>query len=315
SSVLFDAHEPGSSIKGATMLAGYQEGVIQPGEVIMDTTIDVKDSPDINSWTYLGAVNDYDALARSSNTYMATIAMRMGGVYNHKNGDSINLRSDTITRMRNYFGQFGLGTQTGIDYPFEALGIANDPDVPGKVLFNAFGQYDTFTTMQLAQYIATIANDGYRVRPHLLTEIREPTSSDDELGPVTKSINTEVMNRVQMDDNYIKRVQEGFRRAFQEPQGTAYNYFKDKDYNPAGKTGTAETEVYDDGKKYATENLALVGYAPFDEPEIAFAVIIPHLGSLSSGQSQRPINHNIGEGILDTYFDLKEERDKEDSGE
>src|SRR5699024_5997291 len=210
SSVLFDAHEPGSSIKGATMLAGYQEGVIQPGEVIMDTTIDVKDSPDINSWTYLGAVSDYDALARSSNTYMATIAMRMGGVYNHKNGDSINLRSDTITRMRNYFGQFGLGTQTGIDYPFEALGIANDPDVPGKVLFNAFGQYDTFTTMQLAQYIATIANDGYRVRPHFLTEIHEPTSSDDELGPVTKSINTEVMNRVQMDDKYIERVQEGF---------------------------------------------------------------------------------------------------------
>src|SRR5699024_132656 len=91
-SVLYDAHEPGSSIKGATMLAGYQEGVIQPGEVIQDKTIKVKGTPPINSWTYLGAVNDYEALARSSNTYMATIAMRMGGVYNHKNGDSLKLR-------------------------------------------------------------------------------------------------------------------------------------------------------------------------------------------------------------------------------
>jgi len=234
--------------------------------------------------------------------------MRMGGVYNHKNGDSLKLREDTITRMRNYFGQFGLGTQTGIDFPSEALGISNDPGTSGKILYNAFGQFDTYTPMQLAQYVATIANDGYRVRPHFLKEIHKPTPYDDKLGPVAKSINTEVLNRVQMDDKYIERVQEGFRRAFQMQGGTAYSYFKDKDYNPAGKTGTAETEKYIEGKKYITKNLALVGYAPFDEPEIAFAVIIPHMATIDD---QRTINHNIGAGILDTYFDLKEERDEE----
>src|SRR5699024_2316357 len=109
-------------------------------------------------------------------------------------------------------------------------------------------------------------------------------------------------------ESYIKRVQEGFRRAFQEPGGNAVNFFSNKDYNPAGKTGTAENVVYDNGQRIIKENLALVGYAPFDEPEVAFATIIPRLGSI---QGQYPINNKIGERILDTYFELKEKRDKE----
>src|SRR5699024_5287918 len=142
-------------------------------------------------------------------------------------------------------------TQTGIDFPYEETGISDSTDKSGLILYNAFGQFDTYTPMQLAQYVATIANDGYRVRPHFLKEIHEPTPYDDKLGPVAKSINTEVLNRIQMDDKYIDRVQEGFRRAFQEQGGTGYAYFKDKDYNPAGKTGTAETEAYikEEGKE------------------------------------------------------------------
>ncbi|HLR01144.1 MAG TPA: penicillin-binding protein 2 [Virgibacillus sp.] len=311
--ILYDQNEPGSSIKGATVLTGYQEDAIQPGEVIVDQPLKIKGSNTITSYgnAAMGPVNDYDALKRSSNIYMVNIAMRLGGVYNHKNGDSLPNMKDALKIMRNDFGQFGLGTRTGIDFPYEATGLEGDYERPSDYLFNAFGQFDTYTTMQLAQYVATIANDGYRTRPHFLKEIHEPTAYDDDLGPVSKSINTEVMNRIQMDSKNIERVQEGFRRVYQEQGGTAYNYFKDVDYNPAGKTGTAETSVFEDGKEYKTDNLALVGYAPFDEPEIAFAVIIPHLGDLGSGQSQRPINHNIGKGILDAYFDLKEERDED----
>lgn len=309
SKVLHDATEPGSAIKGATMLSGYEEGVIEPGEVIVDKPIEIKESPPIRSHVKsgLGPVDDYDALKRSSNIYMATIAMRFLGVYDHKQGDPVPLKDDAMIKMRNYFGQFGLGTRTGIDFPYESTGLSGDYEYPYQLLFNSFGQFDTFTTMQLAQYVATIANDGYRVRPHFLKDIHEPTPNDDELGPIEKSKNTEVMNRIQMDDKYLDRVQEGFRRVYQEQRGTAYQYFKDKDYDPAGKTGTAEKKVEGDD----VENLALVGYAPYDDPEIAFAVMVPHTGILSGSDSQRPINHNIGEGIFEEYFDLKEERDED----
>src|SRR5699024_12331818 len=85
--------------------------------------------------------------------------------------------------------------------------------------------------------------------------------------------------------------------------------FKNEDYKPAGKTGTEENEVYKDGKKIAdTENLTLVGYAPYDDPEVAFAVVVP-----DTTKQGEHINSHIGRGILDSYFDLKEKRDKKKS--
>src|SRR5699024_9117822 len=113
--------------------------------------------------------------------------------------------------------------------------------------------------------------------------------------------NTEVLNRIDMDQKNIERVQEGFRQVFQYSGGTGVQYFGNKSYEAAGKTGTAENEIYEDGRKYNTENLALVGYAPVDQPEIAFAVIVPNLGK-GTGNG---INHKIGTGILDTYFEMK----------
>src|SRR5690625_110191 len=132
-------------------------------------------------------------------------------------------------------------------------------------------------------------------------------SSDLELGSIYKYKNTEVLNKVVMNDDYIKRVQEGFRRAFQVQRGTAYAYFHDRDYNPAGKTGTAEAEVYEDGVLTKTEHLGLVGYAPFDDPEVAFAVIVPNTIRTSD---RHPVSNMIGRGILDAYFELQEERNK-----
>src|SRR5699024_7023875 len=153
----------------------------------------------------------------------------------------------------------------------------------------------TYTTMQLAQYVATIANDGVRVEPHLVKEIRN-ASVNNELGSIYKVNHTEVLNKVNVKDQYIDRVQTGFWKAFNESRGTGYNYWADAPYDAAGKTGTAENEIYgkrDDGTSYQiadTENLSLVGYAPSDDPEIAFAVIIPNLGK-SAGNG---INHKIG---------------------
>ncbi|HLR40116.1 MAG TPA: penicillin-binding protein 2 [Virgibacillus sp.] len=303
---LYDAHRPGSSIKGATMLAGYASGVISPGQSFYDTPIKIAGTPKKSSWKNLGSVNDINALSQSSNVYMFYIAMRMGGEYNYQAGKSISFDPEAFQTMRNYFHQLGLGSSTGIDYPYEGTGYVGTNPKPGNLLDFAIGQYDTYTTMQLAQYVSTIAGDGYRVQPHLVKEIRSPDPED--MGPVHQSINTKVLNRIDMDESNIKRVQEGFRGAFQSSEGTASSYFSGKSYNPAGKTGTAQNEVYEDGVHLAdTENLTLVGYAPFDEPEVAFAVVVPNTGRVSS---QHPINNLIGEKILDTYFDLKKERDE-----
>lgn len=304
---LYDAHRPGSTIKGATILAGYQSGVITPGEQFYDAPIKILGTPQKKSWKNMNWVNDYTALQESSNVYMFYTALRIGGYYGNPNGRPVSVDAEGFQEIRNYFHQFGLGTNTGIDFPYESTGYVGESyqgmqGLAGFLMDYSIGQYDTYTTLQMAQYVSTIANDGYRVRPHLLKEAREPSADGENLGPVYMANNTEVLNRIQMTDSEIQRVQEGFRRAY--TNGTAASVFSNKPYKPAGKTGTAENEIFKDGKKIAnTSNVALVGYAPYDDPEVAFAVIIPHM---TNGNQ---LNLRIGAGVLDTYFDLKKEQD------
>lgn len=318
---VYDAHRPGSAIKGATVLAGLEEGVISPNQTFYDRPIKIAGSSTMGSIGHrsLGPVNDITALQKSSNVYMFYIALRMGGEYRYPFPDnaSIKYNLEGLQKLRNYFNQFGLGVKTGVDYPYESTGYVGPKPEAYHPLHFSIGQFDTYTTLQLAQYVSTIANDGYRVKPHFLKAAYDPSPNKDELGPLYRSTNPEVLNRVDMSEEHIERVQEGFRRVFREPGGTGAGYWSNKKYNAVGKTGTAQNEIYKDGVKLAdTNNLALVGYAPYDDPEIAFAVIAPNLGVVSG---QYPISHKIGTGVLDTYFDLKEKREsgkkENDSGE
>lgn len=314
-SVIYNAYQPGSAIKGATVLAGLDSGVIYPGERITDRPIKIKGTPEKSSYlnNSIGSVNDKQALQKSSNVYMFMIALRMMEEgYQYERNQPISKKPGTDQEMRNYYNQFGLGVKTGIDMPFEGIGYVGDDPRPGNLMDYAIGQYDTYTTLQLAQYVSTIANDGYRIRPHLVSEIRKPTPSEGELGPVVENTSTDVLNRIQMSDEYIERVQDGFEMVFQMPGGTGYSYFDDADYEPAGKTGTAQNTVKIEGtdKTVNVYNLTLVGYAPEENPEVAFAVIAPNTGIISGNASQYPINHTIGRRALDAYFDLKEERNK-----
>jgi penicillin-binding protein A len=306
---LYDSHRPGSTVKGATVLSGYESGVMKPGESIHDRPIKIGNDKEKSSWKDLGTVSDVDALKMSSNVYMFYVALRLGGDYRYPypNGKNTSINTDAFQQFRHYFEQFGLGASTGIDYPYEATGYVGTELIGGKLLDFAIGQFDTYTTMQLAQYVSTIANDGYRVKPHFLKEVREPNGTEESLGSIYRVENTTILNQIEMD--HIDRVQEGFRRVFQEPNGTAYSYFAGKSDNAAGKTGTAQSDLYKDGTLYTTENRSLVGYAPFDNPEIAFAIIVPNLGPNVSGQ--HPINNLIGERILDTYFEMKKNEGKQ----
>ncbi len=78
--------------------------------------------------------------------------------------------------MRRYFNQFGLGVKTGIDLPGEIIGWPGQSTLPGHLLDLAIGQFDVYTPIQMAQYVSTIANGGYRIQPHVVKEIREPIS-------------------------------------------------------------------------------------------------------------------------------------------
>ncbi|MFS0674345.1 peptidoglycan D,D-transpeptidase FtsI family protein [Ornithinibacillus sp. 179-J 7C1 HS] len=293
---IYDQHIPGSAIKGATVLAGLQSGVITQGDMFYDTPMKIKGTPEKSSYTdsTLGWLNDIDALKESSNIYMFYIALRMGGEYNYQYNKPVTFNFDAFQEMRNYFYQFGLGVETGIDFPNEAIGYKGTDPVAGNLMDYAIGQYDTYTTMQLAQYVSTIANDGLRVKPHFLKEVRNPTSSEEKIGSIFQTINTKALNRIEMDQTNIERVQEGFRRVFQEPRGTAFSEFHDKTYNPVGKTGTAEN--VSDGDY--TENLTLISYAPMENPEVALAIVVPHTGK---GEH---VSAKIGERIMDVYFEL-----------
>jgi penicillin-binding protein A len=301
------SYEMGSVVKGATILTGYQTGVIQPNTYLVDEPIQLASTPIKKSWRTMGRINDLEALRRSSNVYMFKTAIRsLGSEYYHMM--KIPLNYDAFDTYRYYFNQFGLGVRTGIDLPSEAAGLPGS-NSPNFLLDFTIGQYDTYTPMQLAQYVSTIANDGYRAKLQMVKEIREPNLESD-LGQIQHSFEPVILNQVDMKDEYIKRVQEGFRQVYQESGGTATSYFGSKpysDYNLAGKTGTAQSFYYDTEKKklYVDEptfNLTLVGYAPFDNPEVAFSVVVPYVKS-----DKHPINKLIGQDIIKAYYELNEQ--------
>ncbi|MFE8703169.1 peptidoglycan D,D-transpeptidase FtsI family protein [Cytobacillus sp. FJAT-54145] len=300
------SYNVGSAVKGATILTGYQSGVIQPGSYFYDAPIKIKGTPEKASWKNFGNLNDIRALRVSSNVYMFRTAISIGGG-RYEYNQPIRLNSQAFNTIRQSFNQFGLGTRTGIDLPNEQIGYKGPLAKPGFLLDLVIGQYDTYTPMQLAQYVSTIANGGYRIQPRMVKEIRAPLMDNDKLGPVIEEIQPTILNRINLEDGWIENVHEGFRQVMQHPEGTAYRKFGNAPYLPAGKTGTAQA-FYDGPERKNYEfppevmNLSLVAYAPYNNPEVAMAVVVPWA---YQGDSGHTANYEIGRRVLDAYFHLK----------
>ncbi|MFT4412642.1 peptidoglycan D,D-transpeptidase FtsI family protein [Fredinandcohnia humi] len=297
------AYEMGSAVKGATMLTGYQTGAIDIGTRYYDAPMHIKGTPVKASWQNMGTIDDLTALERSSNVYMFRTFIEIAKG-NYVPNAPLPIDRSAFPLIRNYFSQFGLGVKTGIDLPGESAGFIGKDTTPGLLLDLAIGQYDTYTPLQMAQYVSTIANGGYRMQPKIVKQIHQPTLEEKELGPVQQPFEPTVLNRINMDSEYIERVQQGFVRVMSGKRGTARSYFANKPYKPAGKTGTAEAFYYDNktGINHKTINITLVGYAPYDDPEVAFSVVIP---AAYQGNQTHSMNLKIGSAILDKYFELK----------
>ncbi|MFC8151803.1 peptidoglycan D,D-transpeptidase FtsI family protein [Bacillus paralicheniformis] len=304
----------GSAVKGATVLTGLQTGAINLNTTFLDEPLWIGDSPNAKkSWRVgLGTLGIQGALEQSSNVFMFKTAIALGKGH-YKAHQPLNLQTKAFDTFRYYFSQFGLGVKTGIDLPNEASGYKGSQRLPGFLLDYSIGQYDTYTPLQLAQYVSTIANGGYRMKPQLVKEIREPDSKKG-IGAVTQSVQPEVLNKLDMSDQYIKEVQNGFRRVM--TKGTAAGQFASASYKPAGKTGTAQS-FYDGPDKSKTGtptyNTTLVAYAPYDNPEVAISVVVPWVYN-DYGQ-RYSITNEIGRKVLDKYFELKSKQSKENTAE
>jgi len=315
-----NAFTMGSSVKAATVLAGYMDGAITiDNNTIVDRPLSFVGSEDISSvFNRSGSVpvNDMTALQYSSNVYMSTLAMRMGGYWDFEQNETVPINgAATIEKLRGYFHQFGLGSPTGIDLPSESTGQVGTTLTPGQAMFFSFGQFDTYTPMQLAQYSATIANGGTRYAPRLVSEIRETNPETGEVGSLAESVDPQVMNHVDVTDEQMNRVQNGMNLVVNGDYGYAPGIFADAPYHAAGKTGTAEAYYWgeqEDRRGESVTNMTFIGYAPYDDPEIAIAVAIPYLPNEDPG-----IDHTLmSREIFDAYFnvgDYEEENPEENN--
>ena len=273
------SYEAGSTVKLATLLTGYQYGAARLGEVKIDEPIYFRDGRAKSSLFNQNsriAINDIEAIGRSSNVYMFKIAMQLAN-YNYVRGTGLKIDFDAFNKMRDGYASFGLGTKTGIDLPGEITGSSPEPNrkEPGKLLDLAIGQYDTYTPLQLAQYVSTVANGGYRIAPRVLRSVYEPSKDGKEFGPLLKQSDPEILNRINNTPEEIDRVKKGMHYTYYGPRGTARDLFKGEAFDAAGKTGTAQTAYYEgeDRSLWGTQTVSVahVGFAPYENPEIAHA--------------------------------------------
>ncbi|WP_179395624.1 peptidoglycan D,D-transpeptidase FtsI family protein [Lacticaseibacillus absianus] len=283
----------GSIAKPAMVLGALQDGVITTTDNTQaDTAIYLPATPvkksdyPIGTFSSLSAV---DALARSSNIYMMWLAIKEGGgEHTYVKGKQLRLNSTIFKKMRGYFHQFGLGMKTGIDLPGEVTGVEGSELnqygqlATGSALDLAYGNYDTYTLLQEAQYVATIANNGYRMKPYVVQRISK-TLSDGSLGPVVETTTPTVLGKIKNTQAQIDLVKLGMWQAVHGTNGwTTATVMNDLNPGVAGKTGTAETFTHADQENsdsalIETMTQSFIGFAPAKDPQIAIAVVVPNL--------------------------------------
>ncbi len=290
-----NAYTVGSVVKGASMTVGYQNKAIDIGTTMTDSCVKLANIPAKCSWTKLGRINDIQALALSSNYYQFVTALKVAG-YKYKYNMEAPVTINDFNKYRDTFAKFGLGTITGIDLPNETTGLKGEKIAPDLLMNLAIGQYDLYTPTSLLQYINTIASDGNRYKLNILNSVK---NKDKIIFENKKTL----LNKIDLEDKYLKRIQAGFKEVMKS--GTGYWYANPK-INAAGKTGTSESYIDTDYNgtldAYVISNTFIM-YAPFDNPKYSIVVISPNTANLNGKSSyQSGINRLIARGINDYLF-------------
>ena len=276
---LLGTYAPGSTYKPLTAVAALESGVIAPSTKINATGHWVYPGDPTNSyancWLYNssrgrhGRINVSEAITVSCNYFFAQLGYELG-----------------LTALNQYTAAFGLGQPTGIELG-ENVGVLPEGQ-PGQdpAPWAAFGQADQlFTPLQLASYTATLVRGGERYAAHLLQSVRSNDGSQ-----LLYESQPEVLSSVDMSPETLAAVKKGMGDLV--TTGSIARYFQDCVVSAGAKTGSAQT-----GEKVA--NGVFICFAPFDEPEIAVAVVIEKGGS-GAALASTAVN------ILNAYFDQSE---------
>ena len=290
---------PGSVVKAATISSGWENGVLSGNQTLTDQPIVFQGSAPINSW-YTQAYGSFpitavEALEYSSNAYMVQTALGiMGQTYQPNMFVLTNNLESAMGKLRSTFAEYGLGASTGIDLPDESTGFIPKEYNFANYITNAFGQFDNYTPMQLAQYVATIANDGVRVAPRIVEGIYG-NNDKGGLGDLIQQLQPTEVNKVNISDSDMSVLHQGFYQVSHGTSGltTGRAFSNGALVSISGKTGTAESYVAD-GQQATNTNA--VAYAPSDNPQIAVAVVFPHNTNLTNG-----VGPSIARDIINLY--------------
>lgn len=266
-------YSPGSTYKMVTALAGLETGTITPKTKINDTGVFRKYNSSWKCWNRHGHgyLNVSQAIEHSCNYFFYDLGDRLG-----------------IDNLAKYSYYLGLGHKTGIELKGEIDGVLASNEIakqenrvwnPGETISAAIGQsYNTFTPLQMAKYVAMIANRGKNLDVTIVKSIINPDGSevsrDEYESYVNEKLGLQQENVEEMNfkEENIEAILEGMRGVTSESGGTAYSTFRNFNIEVGGKTGSAQTGVQ--GKT----NAWFVGFAPFDDPEIAIVVFVRNGG-------------------------------------
>lgn len=297
--VVSGTYSPGSTFKMLVGMAGLMNGKITVDEKYYDPGI-YPYGYHPKCWLYTdrhmthGWINIEGAIKGSCNCYFYEVGRRIG-----------------ISEIVKYAKLFGLGQKTGIELSGEAAGTiagADDksedglksPWYLGDTLSAAIGQSgSSYTPIQLANYIATIANGGKLNKVSLIKSVdNEVAGTSESLADINKytseytGVNFEEKD-LNINSEYIDAIKKGMLSVTSETGGTSYIVFKNSDIQVAGKTGTAQVPN-------GNNNGIFVGFAPYDNPKIAVVAVIEHGG-------EGTYTANVVKPIMEEYFNIDKE--------
>ena len=295
-------YAPGSTFKMITAIAGLETGAITPTEKINDVGVYKKaHEPACWIWNSYGMTHGWlnvtDAIIHSCNYFFYEVGYRV-----------------TIDNIAKYAKYYGLGQKTNVELPMEESGVVATRDKAkergdewqiGETLSAAIGQsYNSYTPIQMAKYISMLANGGKPIDVSIVKSVIDVNGNQISKEEITKFVNAKLgLEKQEKEDLNIKKenleaILKGMKGVTSEEGGTAYSTFADFNIELGGKTGSAQTDV--NGKV----NGWFVGFAPYDEPEVAVVVLVENAGSGS-------YTAEVARDILQEYFGMNMEKVEE----